>query len=174
MKGERKMKKDNFNVKDALVIGSVAGIVSGFVKLGWETLLPPRTPEREATNPPQKFMQQLGIPRKITHSTYTYSGHQMPWASFIIHFGFSATFGMFYSVAGHYLPVIKAGHGTVFGTSVWAATHLMLMPKMKTVPAAKDQPLEEHVSEALGHMAWMWVNHVVIEELRAEEDKKIN
>ncbi|KRL01993.1 DUF1440 domain-containing protein [Liquorilactobacillus capillatus] len=162
------MSKDSFNIKEVLIIGGVAGIVSGFVKLGWENLLPPRTPEREKTNPPQKFMQQLGIPRKITHATYTYSGHQMPWASFIIHFGFSATFGMMYSVTTHYIPLLKVGQGTFFGVGVWAAAHLGMMPAMKTVPDAKDQPLEEHFSELLGHMAWMWVNHVVINELSHE------
>ncbi len=31
--------------------GAAAGLVSGLVKLGWEALLPPRTPERDATNP---------------------------------------------------------------------------------------------------------------------------
>ncbi|MDN7145679.1 DUF1440 domain-containing protein [Liquorilactobacillus mali] len=165
------MGKKNFDLKDALVIGGVAGIVSGFVKLGWENLLPPRTPERDATNPPQTFMQQLGISKSVTHATYTYSGHEMPWASFIIHFGFSATFGMVYSVAGHYVPVIKAGQGTLFGLGVWAATHVGLMPAMGTVPAAKDQPMEEHVSEVLGHMAWMWVNHIVIEELSSQKQK---
>ena len=44
------------------------------------------------------------------------------------------------------------------------------MPLMKTVPSPKDQPLEEHVSEALGHIAWMWTNNeiaeVVLEQLR--------
>ena len=34
-------------------VGAVAGLVSGLVKLGWENILPPRTPERDATNPPQ-------------------------------------------------------------------------------------------------------------------------
>jgi len=39
------------------------------------------------------------------------------------------------------------------------------MPMMKTVPSAKDQPTEEHISEALGHIAWMWTNDIVGREL---------
>lgn len=37
------------------------------------------------------------------------------------------------------------------------------MPLMKTVPSPKDQPLEEHISEALGHIAWMWTNNEIAE-----------
>ena len=62
-------------------VGAVAGLVSGLVKLGWENILPPRTPERDATNPPQTFLQQHGLTPAETHATYTYSGHQIPWVS---------------------------------------------------------------------------------------------
>ena len=41
------------NLKAAVAAGIAAGLVSGLVKLGWENLMPPRTPERDATNPPQ-------------------------------------------------------------------------------------------------------------------------
>lgn len=108
------MGKDNFDVKNAIIAGSIAGIVSGFVKLGWENLFPPRTPDRDATNPPQQFLQQLGVPSKLTHATYTYSEHKLPWVSFLLHFGFSTSFGAFYTVAGHYLPLLKIGQGTFF------------------------------------------------------------
>lgn len=36
-----------------LFTGIIGGILSGIVKLGWEVMFPPRTPERNATNPPQ-------------------------------------------------------------------------------------------------------------------------
>lgn len=162
------MGKDNFDVKNAIIAGSIAGIVSGFVKLGWENLFPPRTPDRDATNPPQQFLQQLGVPSKLTHATYTYSEHKLPWVSFLLHFGFSTSFGAFYTVAGHYLPLLKIGQGTFFGAGVWAAAHLVALPQLGTVPAVKDQPLEEHLSELFGHVSWMWVTHVVAEELLAE------
>jgi putative membrane protein len=44
------------------------------------------------------------------------------------------------------------------------------MPAIDTVPKVQDQPMEEHVSEALGHAVWNWVNELVIEEM--ENDKK--
>ena len=89
-----------FNFPAAVIAGSAAGIVSGLVKLGWENVLPPRTEERDATNPPQTLLEQLGIPAEVTHATYHYSGHSLPWVSYVIHFGFSTTFAVLYQIIG--------------------------------------------------------------------------
>jgi Predicted periplasmic/secreted protein len=153
------------DLKKAIIAGTCAGVISGLVKLGWENILPPRTKERDATNPPQKLMQQMGIPESWTHATYTYSGQKLPWVSYLVHFGFSTSFAIIYEVLAQYKPFIRMGHGTIFGLAIWVAFHLGIMPMMKTVPSAKDQPSEEHISEALGHIAWMWTNDVVGEEL---------
>lgn len=145
----------------AVLAGGAAGILSGLVKLGWENVLPPRTAARDATNPPQTLLQQLGVPAKLTHATYRYSGHELPWVSYVIHFGFSTTFAVLYQIIGEKLPGIKKDAGTWFGLTIWLAFHLGIMPAMGTVPAAKDQPLSEHVSEALGHVVWMVTNDLV-------------
>lgn len=155
----------SINWKAAIIAGGVAGVVSGLVKLGWENVLPPRTPARNKTNPPQRLLEQFGIPATITHSTYTYSEQQLPWVSYMIHFGFSTSFAVFYTVAGRYVPFIRLGQGTLFGLGIWGAFHFGVMPAMGTVPAPKDQPAEEHVSEALGHIAWMWTNHIISDAL---------
>ena len=139
-------------------VGAVAGLVSGLVKLGWENILPPRTPERDATNPPQTFLQQHGLTPAETHATYTYSGHQIPWVSLLVHFGFSSSLGALYAVAGHYVPLFKLGYG-----SLWP------MPPQNPAPAAKDQPAEEHLSEAVGHMVWNTVNQIVISDMLREK-----
>ncbi|KRM71798.1 DUF1440 domain-containing protein [Lacticaseibacillus brantae] len=143
-------------VKHVLVAGVAAGIVGGLVKLGWENLLPPRTPARNATNPPQRLLEQLGVPASVTHATYTYSEQQIPYVSLLMHFGFSITFALAYQVLGRRMPILKVGQGTLFGLGVWGAYHAVLMPMMGTIPSVKDQPIEEHVSEILGHMVWMW------------------
>jgi putative membrane protein len=157
------IKKDKklLNIKAVATAGIAAGLISGLVKIGWENILPPRTPERDATNPPQKLLEQLGFSASTTHATYRYAGHDLPWVSYLVHFGFSTTFAAVYQILSQYEPKIKAGGGSVFGLAVWAAFHLGIMPAMKTVPAAKDQPVEEHVSEALGHVVWMWTNDTV-------------
>jgi len=143
-------------VKHVLVAGIAAGIAGGLVKLGWENLLPPRTPARNATNPPQRLLEQLGVPASVTHATYTYSKQQIPYVSLLMHFGFSITFALAYQVLGRRMPILRAGQGTLFGLGVWGAYHAVLMPMMGTIPSVKDQPIDEHVSEILGHMIWMW------------------
>ena len=60
---------------------------------------------------------------------------------------------------------LKTGRGVPFGLAVWDAFHVELMPRLGTVPAAKDQPLEEHVSEILGHAVWMWSTDLMATQL---------
>ncbi len=48
-------------------------------------MFPPRTPERNATNPPQP-LQQLGF-SKDDALTYTFSNMELPWV-LIVHFSF--------------------------------------------------------------------------------------
>lgn len=150
----------------AILVGIIAGAVSAIVKFGWEVPLPPRTPERNATNPPQELLQQLGFSESFTHQTYTYLGNQMPWVSFIVHFAFAIGFAIIYCVLAEYFPRIKMGQGVVFGLAVWVVFHLILMPAFGTVPPPWRQPFGEHFSEALGHAVWMWVIEIVRRDLR--------
>lgn len=169
-----KKPKQAFNLKAVVTAGIAAGLISGLVKLGWENIMPPRTPERDATNPPQKLLQQIGVPEPATHATYRYSEQELPWVSFIVHFGFSAAFAVSYQVLAQYEPKIKAAGGSVFGLAVWAVFHLGIMPGMKTVPQAKDQPTEEHISEALGHIIWMLTNDIIGDEIYHRLTKHIH
>lgn len=162
----------------AVIAGILGGIISGIVKLGWEVLLPPRTVARNLTNPPQELLQQFGIPKAITHLTYTYSGQQMPWVSFIMHFGFSIVFAILYCILAEYYPKIKLGQGTIYGLVIWVLFHLLIMPLMGTVPAVWNQPFEEHFSEALGHMVWAWVIEICRRDFRSrithEPDREVS
>lgn len=149
------------NVKKAIGAGIAAGLISGLVKMGWENVFPPRTEERDAQNPPYKTMKLLGIPDKLIHKNYTYSGHQIEWPGFIIHYGFSVSWAVLYELIRHKYPTITKDHGTWYGIGVWAAFHLGVMPALNVVPSAKDQPKDEHLSELVGHMVWMWTNDLV-------------
>lgn len=158
-------KRQKTDLHAAIKAGLAAGIISGLVKLGWENILPPRTAQRDATNPPQKLLQQFGVPEKVTHATYTYSGHKLPWVNYLMHFGFSTSFAIIYEVLTQNRRYLRFTSGTIFGLAIWVAFHIGIMPMMKTVPSASDQPTEEHISEALGHIAWMWTNDIVGREL---------
>ena len=119
----------------AALVGVLGGIVSAIVKFGWEVPLPPRTPERNATNPPQQLLQQLGVPENITHLTYTFNGNSdRPYVSFIVHFAFSIAFAIIYCVLAERFPQIKLWQGAAFGIVVYVAFHVILMPLMGTVP----------------------------------------
>ncbi|KQB86428.1 YagU family protein [Corynebacterium lowii] len=150
----------------ALWVGIIAGFFSGIVKFGWEVPFPPRTPERDATNPPQALLEMLGMSPESTHATYTYLGNELPYVSFILHFAFAISFAMFYCVVAEYWPAIKMWQGAVFGVVVYAAFHIVLMPALDVIPAPWDQPLGEHASEFFGHIVWMWSIEIVRRDLR--------
>ncbi|VDG20010.1 YagU family protein [Lactiplantibacillus mudanjiangensis] len=150
------MTKQTINHRAALIAGVTGGVISGLVKLGWENILPPRTPERDQTNPPQQLLQQMGVPARLTHATYTYSGQQLPGVSYVMHFGFSTTFAVAYSLWARKHPKAKAGSSAAFGLGIWGLYHHAILPALGTIPRAKDQPIEEHVSEGIGHVLWMW------------------
>ncbi len=157
---------DRRRYSTAILVGILAGAIGAIVKFGWEVPLPPRTAVRNATNPPQHILQQMGFSEHFTHATYTFNGWQLPYISFIIHFGFSIFFMVLYCLAAERWPQIKLWQGAAFGFAVWVVFHLVLMPAMGTVPAPWDQPFAEHFSECFGHIFWMWVMELARRDLR--------
>ncbi|GGI33478.1 DUF1440 domain-containing protein [Staphylococcus chromogenes] len=139
----------------------IGGLLSGIVKLGWEVMFPPRTPMRDATNPPQQLLQLFGIPSDITHFTYQFSEHALPWVSFIVHYSFSIFIAIIYIFLATKYSKITLGYGAIFGIFIWIAFHLILMPVMHVVPSPLQQPLAEHISEFFGHIVWMMVIEMV-------------
>ena len=135
----------------ALVAGVVAGLSSGAIKMGWEALFPPRTSDREV--PPVTFLKQRGI--EPDRYTYTYNGNEVPLGILAVHFGFSVVTVAAYSVAAEYFPKTKLLAGAAYGIGAFVVAHEIVLPRLGLSPAAKDLPLEEHVSEFFGHIAWL-------------------
>lgn len=135
----------------ALAAGVIAGLSSGAVKMGWESLFPPRAPGRDL--PPVKFLEQRGVdPGKVT---YTYNGNEVPLGILAVHFGFSVVTVAAYSVLAEYLPRTKLWAGAAYGIGAFVVAHEIVLPRLGLSPAAKDLPPEEHLSELLGHVAWL-------------------
>ncbi|UXR70972.1 DUF1440 domain-containing protein [Staphylococcus sp. IVB6240] len=153
--------KDKLTFIQVICAAIIGGVISGIVKLGWEVMLPPRTPERNATNPPQELLQKFGFSHDFTHMTYQFSEQSMPWVSFIIHFSFSVAVALIYILLVKRYAKVAMGYGSVFGIVVWIGFHLILMPLMHVVPSMFDQPFLEHVSEFFGHIVWMMVIELV-------------
>lgn len=150
----------------AILVGCIAGILGAIVKFGWEVPLPPRSPERNLTNPPQALLELFGVSPETTHATYTWLGNDLPYVSFIVHFAFSISFGILYAVIAEYWPKIKLWQGAAFGIVIYVLFHVIVMPAMGVVPAPWDQPWEEHFSEFFGHIIWMWSIEITRRDLR--------
>jgi putative membrane protein len=150
----------------ALFLGVVTGIIGGIVKFGAEVPLPPRTPARNMTNPPQELLQQLGFSYDFTHTTISYNGNDVLIVSILAHFAFSIAFATLYCVAAEKYPQIKLWQGVAYGLVIWFAWHIVLMPLLGTIPAPWNQPWQEWFSEIVGHAAWMWVIELTRRDLR--------
>ena len=137
--------------------GFIAGMISGMVKIGWEKIFPPRTLARDATNPPQELLQQLGVPYDVTHSYVYFSTDQQVFVvALIIHFAFAIFFSFLFILLTQYKPKIAIFEGAIYGIVIWIAFHIIIMPLLGTVPAPWDQPFDEHFSEFFGHIVWAW------------------
>ncbi|OFM99755.1 hypothetical protein HMPREF2630_02930 [Rothia sp. HMSC072B03] len=151
----------------AVLVGLIAGIFSGIIKFGWEVPFPPRTPERNSTNPPQALLEQIfGMSPETSHATYSYLGNDLPYMSFIIHFAFAISFAILYCVVAEYWPKIKLWQGAAFGIVLYILFHVIVMPAMGIVPAPWNQPFGEHFSEFFGHIIWLWSIELVRRDLR--------
>lgn len=160
------------NVKVAALVGVIGGVFSAIVKFGWEVPFPPRTPARNATNPPQTMLEWFGMSPEQSHTSVSFNlNDNLPIYSFIIHFSFAIVFALLYCIAAEYFPKIKLWQGAAFGLLVWIGAHVVFMPLLGWVPSpfpwvAGGQTWSEHFSEALGHVVWLWSIEIVRRDLR--------
>lgn len=147
----------------SIVIGFIAGLVSGVIKLGWEVMFPPRVLER--MTPPQVLLEGMGI--KVQDMIYHYSGFALNYGNFIIHFAFSIACAVFYCFVAEIWPKIKLWQGCAMGLVFWFGAHILIMPLMGLTPPALSLPFDEQVSEIFGHILWMWVIEIFRRDLRS-------
>ena len=133
----------------AAIAGVLGGIVSAIVKFGWEVPLPPRTPERNATNPPQELLQQLGVPESVTHLSYTFNGNEgLPWVSFIVHFAFSIAFAASPSCRSTGAIFVNRSTLLVVGMMVFVAFVTFTVGSMETADEAPTPSVSSTASTA--------------------------
>lgn len=156
----------------AALVGLIAGVFSAIVKFGWEVPFPPRTPDRDATNPPQAMLELwFGMSADQSHTLVYFNGNGRPIYSFIVHFAFAIVVAVFYCIVAEYFPRIKLWQGAAFGFLAWIFFHVLLMPITGLVPSPfpwvpGGQTWEEHFSECFGHILWVWSIEVVRRDLR--------
>lgn len=61
----------NRSTKRVIITSIVGGLLSGAVKIGWEAIVPPRTPDREKETPPMTLLNQVGLPDSIKKQPIT-------------------------------------------------------------------------------------------------------
>lgn len=150
--------------------GLIAGMIFGMVKIGWESIFPPRTIARNLINPPQHMAMQLGIPKKLVESFVYYSQDQKVfWFTLLLHFSFAIAFSVVYVFISQYWPKIGMWQGTLYGIVLWVVWHIILMPAVGTIPATWNQPFDEHFSEFFGHIVWAWAIAATVYYLIAKD-----
>jgi len=137
----------------AIAAGALGGLISAFVKLGWEVPFPPRLPGR--------IPEPMVLVSMFTH-------HATPvWQSYVIHFSFSILAGAAYGAFVEYLPIVALGMGVGFGLAIWVGAHEIVMPLMGLTPPAWRLPASEQLSEFFGHAVWGFVIEVFRHDFRA-------
>lgn len=136
----------------AIAAGAIGGLISGFFKLGWEVLWPPRALDR--------------IPEPQVLVTLFTHVPTPGWVSLVIHFSFSILCGAAYGALVEILPIVALGTGAVFGLVIWVGAHELVMPWIGLTPAAWKLPASEQGSEFFGHALWGFVIGVFYEDLR--------
>ena len=79
---------------------------------------PPRTPARNATNPPQELLQQLGVSPETSHTTIGFNGNELPIYSFAVHFDFAVFFALLYCLAAERYLSSVVTLGSTFNTTL--------------------------------------------------------
>lgn len=150
----------------AAIVGIAAGIMSAFVKWGAEVPLPPRTfsEGRDEFNPPYLFLRDyLGI--DPTQTVYTFSEHLIN-PVMVTHIIFSLVFAIGYCLVAEVFPKIKMWQGVWAGIVATIAVHWITFPLMGLTPSLTELPLDEYISELLGHIFWFWAIEIIRRDLR--------
>lgn len=155
-------KPQNRRYVAALWAGFWGGNISSFVKWGTEVPFPPRTPDRPI--PPKEMLQDWGV--NVANTVYPYSEHIVNWGVAGVHHIFSIVFALFYCLIAEIFPNIKLGQGIVFSLLVTIMFHGVLLPMNGWAPQLWDLPLQEIMSETLGHALWMWTIEIFRRDIR--------
>ncbi|MGG4774340.1 DUF1440 domain-containing protein [Paenalcaligenes sp. Me52] len=153
----------------AIYIGVVAGIFSALVKSGFETLIPPRTPE--TTPPPVVLLEKLGF--HVDSMTYEWLGSSINWGGNGVHILFSITIAIIYCVLAEYLPKVKLLHGIVFGFFVSVFAHGLVVPLLGLSGWLWISGSEALISEFIGTAFWIWSIEAVRSNLRYSFTKEL-
>ncbi len=85
-----------------------------------------------------------------------------PLLGSLAHFGFGASAGACYAVLAERLPFIRLGHGTLYGTAVWAIADELVTPALGLSRGPRELGPGVHAYALAGH----WVYGAALETVR--------
>lgn len=134
--------------------------------MGAEVPLPPRTFSggRDEFNPPYLFLRDyLGI--DPTTVIYRFSEHIINPVH-VTHIIFSLVFAIGYCLVAEVFPKVKVWQGVLAGIVATIAVHWIAFPLMNLTPSLSSIPLDEYLSELIGHIFWFWIIEIIRRDLR--------
>jgi hypothetical protein len=80
----------------------------------------------------------------------------------LVHYAFGTSMGVLYALIAEYVPEVKAGQGTVFGTGLWLGADEAALPALGLAPPITETPPQKLVGSLVGHLLYGFVT----EEMR--------
>lgn len=128
--------------------GAIATIPMTAVMLAGHRMLPRREqyplPPREIVD---KISEEAGIdkeaPEEVLRAT-----------TWISHFGYGAAMGGIYAAVKGSIPCPAQIRGPAFGTGVWIASYMGLLPALKILKPAEKHPLRRTALMIAAHLVW--------------------
>ncbi|WP_392559554.1 DUF1440 domain-containing protein [Orbus mooreae] len=145
-----------------IYVGIIAGIFSALVKSGFETLIPPRTPE--TMPPPMVLLEKLGF--NVSTMDYHWLGTTINWGGNGVHILFSIAIAIIYCVVCEYLVKAKMLHGVIFGVGVSVFAHGLVVPLLGLSGWLWLAGPEALISEFIGTAFWIWSIEAIRSDLR--------
>ena len=135
-----------------MLTGIAGGFIGGAVKMGWEALVPPRTPERDEEPPPMTLLHKLNLSENVKNAKYTYNQNDIPITVMGVHYGFSIANAFVYALLTEKCPKFSTFRGGAFGIMIHILFHEYLLPRLGITPEVEDLPKEGRLSELFAHM----------------------
>lgn len=145
-----------------IYVGIIAGIFSALVKSGFETLIPPRTPE--TMPPPMVLLEKLGF--NVSTMDYHWLDTTINWGGNGVHILFSIAIAIIYCVVCEYLVKAKMLHGVIFGVGVSVFAHGLVVPLLGLSGWLWLAGPEALISEFIGTAFWIWSIEAIRSDLR--------
>lgn len=84
----------------------------------------------------------------------------------VTHIIFSLVFAIGYCIVAERFPKVKMWQGLMAGIISTIAVHGISFPLLGLTPPLSQLPVDEYVSEILGHLFWFWSIELIRRDLR--------